>query len=219
MRVDEHSLTDQVSSTAGRAAESQRIQVDTATTSGAGSAAAGDRGGSFRPGRTDYRKPCRPCRANRRNGSASCRNRSGRAPTNPTPDRSPAPWCRHDSMRRNELEEMLMGAQQRVRAACTLLMRPLACDADACLALFRDAQGDLERLRERLAEGGVRGRGLARACRQPGQRHPPRRRASRTSRRFRPALAGTSAGGFPGIHRFRQTGRRAHFRGRVSFLG
>ncbi|MGO4880399.1 MAG: flagellar biosynthesis anti-sigma factor FlgM [Bryobacteraceae bacterium] len=43
MRVDEHTLTDQVSSTAGRAAESQRIQIDTATTSGAGSAAAGDR--------------------------------------------------------------------------------------------------------------------------------------------------------------------------------
>ncbi len=63
-------------------------------------------------------------------------------------------------MRRNELEEMLMGAQQRVRAACTLLMRPLACDADACLALFRDAQADLERLRERLAEGGVRGADL-----------------------------------------------------------
>jgi anti-sigma28 factor (negative regulator of flagellin synthesis) len=43
MRVDEHSPTDQVSSTATRAAESQRIQVDTATTSGAAAAAAGDR--------------------------------------------------------------------------------------------------------------------------------------------------------------------------------
>ena len=43
MRVDEHSLTDQVSSTAARAAESQRIQVDIAATSGAAATAAGDR--------------------------------------------------------------------------------------------------------------------------------------------------------------------------------
>ena len=42
MRIDEHSLTDQVSSTAARAAESQRIQVDTAATSGIPGAAAGD---------------------------------------------------------------------------------------------------------------------------------------------------------------------------------
>jgi len=40
MRVDEHSLTDQVSSTATRAAESQRIQVDTTATSGAGATSA-----------------------------------------------------------------------------------------------------------------------------------------------------------------------------------
>jgi len=43
MRVDEHSLNDQVSSTASRAAESQRIQVDTASSSGAAGATAGDR--------------------------------------------------------------------------------------------------------------------------------------------------------------------------------
>jgi anti-sigma28 factor (negative regulator of flagellin synthesis) len=43
MRVDEHSLNDQVSSTASRAAESQRIQVDTASASGAAAATAGDR--------------------------------------------------------------------------------------------------------------------------------------------------------------------------------
>jgi len=43
MRIDEQSLTDQVSSTATRAAESQRIQVDTGATSGASGAAAGDR--------------------------------------------------------------------------------------------------------------------------------------------------------------------------------
>lgn len=42
MRVDEHGLTDQASSTASRAAESQRIQVGTAPTSGA-AAAPGDR--------------------------------------------------------------------------------------------------------------------------------------------------------------------------------
>jgi hypothetical protein len=40
MRVDEHNLTDQLSSTAARTAEAQRIQVDTAATSGAGGAAA-----------------------------------------------------------------------------------------------------------------------------------------------------------------------------------
>lgn len=43
MRVDERSLNDQVSSTSTRAAESQRIQVDTASSSGAAGAAAGDR--------------------------------------------------------------------------------------------------------------------------------------------------------------------------------
>ena len=43
MRVDEHSLTDQVSSSATRAGESQRIQVDTAVSAGAAGAAAGDR--------------------------------------------------------------------------------------------------------------------------------------------------------------------------------
>ena len=43
MRVDEHSLTDRVSSTATRAAESQRIQVDTAATAGGAGGAAGDR--------------------------------------------------------------------------------------------------------------------------------------------------------------------------------
>jgi len=42
MRVDEHGLTDQVSSSTTRAAESQRIQVGTAATSGAATAA-GDR--------------------------------------------------------------------------------------------------------------------------------------------------------------------------------
>jgi flagellar biosynthesis anti-sigma factor FlgM len=42
MRIDEHSLTDRVSTTASRAAESQRIQVDTATSSGS-TAAPGDR--------------------------------------------------------------------------------------------------------------------------------------------------------------------------------
>ena len=41
MRIDERSLQDQVSSTASRAAEAQRIQVDTAS-SGSGSAAGAD---------------------------------------------------------------------------------------------------------------------------------------------------------------------------------
>jgi len=42
MRVDQNSLTDQLSTTASRPAESQRIQVDTATTGGA-APVAGDR--------------------------------------------------------------------------------------------------------------------------------------------------------------------------------
>ena len=42
MRVDERNLTDQVSSTAARAAESQRIQVDTATSSGRSSGTPAD---------------------------------------------------------------------------------------------------------------------------------------------------------------------------------
>lgn len=43
MRVDENNLTDQLSSTAGRAAESQRIQVDTACMQAATSPGTGDR--------------------------------------------------------------------------------------------------------------------------------------------------------------------------------
>jgi hypothetical protein len=43
MRVDDNSLTNQVSSTASRAAESQRIQVDSGASSGSAGAAPGDR--------------------------------------------------------------------------------------------------------------------------------------------------------------------------------
>jgi len=43
MRVDEYNLSDQVSSTASRTAESQRIQVDTATSSSSGNTPAADR--------------------------------------------------------------------------------------------------------------------------------------------------------------------------------
>jgi flagellar biosynthesis anti-sigma factor FlgM len=43
MRVDELNLTDQVSSTASRAAESQRIQVDTGASSGTAGGGSGDR--------------------------------------------------------------------------------------------------------------------------------------------------------------------------------
>jgi len=43
MRVDERSLSEQVSSTAGRAEGSQRIQVDTAGASGASGTAGADR--------------------------------------------------------------------------------------------------------------------------------------------------------------------------------
>jgi hypothetical protein len=42
MRVEDHSLTDQLSSTASRTAESQRIEVDSASSSGAAGAAAAD---------------------------------------------------------------------------------------------------------------------------------------------------------------------------------
>jgi hypothetical protein len=43
MRIDESSLIDQSSSTANRAAESQRIQVDSAASAAVTGAAAGDR--------------------------------------------------------------------------------------------------------------------------------------------------------------------------------
>ncbi|MGD0364686.1 MAG: flagellar biosynthesis anti-sigma factor FlgM [Bryobacteraceae bacterium] len=42
MRIDEGSLNQPLSSTAGRAAETQRIQVDTAASSAAGTSAGGD---------------------------------------------------------------------------------------------------------------------------------------------------------------------------------
>jgi hypothetical protein len=43
MRVDDSILSDQVSSTASRAAESQRVQVDTSESSGSSRSSAGDR--------------------------------------------------------------------------------------------------------------------------------------------------------------------------------
>lgn len=43
MRVDERALTDQVSSTASRAAESQRIQVDTSDSGASAESSAADR--------------------------------------------------------------------------------------------------------------------------------------------------------------------------------
>jgi anti-sigma28 factor (negative regulator of flagellin synthesis) len=43
MRVDESTLTDQVSSTASRAAESQRVQVDTSGLSNSSGTSVGDR--------------------------------------------------------------------------------------------------------------------------------------------------------------------------------
>ena len=43
MRIDERNLTDPVSSTAARATESQRIQVDTAKSSGTSGTTSGDR--------------------------------------------------------------------------------------------------------------------------------------------------------------------------------
>jgi flagellar biosynthesis anti-sigma factor FlgM len=43
MRVNENSLTEQASATSSRAAESQRIQVDSGTSAGSASAGAGDR--------------------------------------------------------------------------------------------------------------------------------------------------------------------------------
>ena len=87
MRVDESSLTDQVSSTASRAAESQRIQVDTAATSGASGAGAGGTAWTFPAWRDGFRKLCRRWPASPRNVSANCRRLPARAVTSPTRNR------------------------------------------------------------------------------------------------------------------------------------
>ena len=63
-------------------------------------------------------------------------------------------------MRERTLQEPLAGAQSRVREARGMLAHPRDCDLEACATLLREAQGDLEQLRDSLLAGGSGGREL-----------------------------------------------------------
>ncbi|HXM42067.1 MAG TPA: hypothetical protein VN924_12495 [Bryobacteraceae bacterium] len=54
-------------------------------------------------------------------------------------------------MRENDPQGLLAAAQSRVAGARILLSRPRACDPNECVALFREAQGYLEWLRDSFA--------------------------------------------------------------------
>jgi hypothetical protein len=54
-------------------------------------------------------------------------------------------------MPENHPEGLLAAAQSRVSGARILLSRPRACDPNECVALFREAQGYIEWLRDSLA--------------------------------------------------------------------
>lgn len=60
-------------------------------------------------------------------------------------------------MREHDLQGLLVAAQSRVRGVRALLARPLACNPDECITLFREAQGYLEWLRDSLAVAGPAG--------------------------------------------------------------
>jgi len=55
-------------------------------------------------------------------------------------------------MREHDLQGLLAAAQSRVRGARALLARPRTCNLDECVTLFREAQGYLEWLRDRLPQ-------------------------------------------------------------------
>ncbi|MGA2589490.1 MAG: hypothetical protein ABSH32_06225 [Bryobacteraceae bacterium] len=63
-------------------------------------------------------------------------------------------------MREHDLQGLLAAAQSRVRGARALLARPRACNLDECVTLFREAQGYLEWLRDRLPQAGPASRDL-----------------------------------------------------------
>jgi len=65
-------------------------------------------------------------------------------------------------MREHDLDGLLAAAQSRVRGARALLARPLACNPDECITLFREAQGYLEWLRDSLPQARPAGRDLRR---------------------------------------------------------
>jgi hypothetical protein len=62
-------------------------------------------------------------------------------------------------MREESLGEIL-AAQSLVSSARALLARPRTCNVDECAALLREAQGHMERLRDRLPKAGPAGREL-----------------------------------------------------------
>jgi hypothetical protein len=63
-------------------------------------------------------------------------------------------------MREHDLQGLLAAAQSRVRGVRALLARPRVCNLDECVTLFREAQGYLEWLRDRLPQAGPASRDL-----------------------------------------------------------
>ena len=65
-------------------------------------------------------------------------------------------------MPKHDLSDLLTAAQTRVCAARTLLTQPRTCNIEECTTLFREAQGYLEWLRDRLAAAAPAGQDLRR---------------------------------------------------------
>jgi len=65
-------------------------------------------------------------------------------------------------MPKHDLHGLLESAELRVRGARALLARPRVCNLEACVTLFREAQGYLEWVRDSLPEAGYAGGGLRR---------------------------------------------------------
>jgi hypothetical protein len=61
-----------------------------------------------------------------------------------------------------DLQKLLAAAQSRVGGARALLARPRACNVEECAALFCEAQGYLESVRDSLAHAGPASRYLRR---------------------------------------------------------
>ena len=169
MRVDEHSLTDQVSSTASRAAESQRIQIDTASTAGSADASGADRVDlSSLAGRMAQALQSLTNQSAQRVSQLQKQYQAGALPARRAADRQ-RPGAVLNNMRKPDLRDLLAAAQTRIQGARALLARPRTCNPDECITLFREAQGYMEWLRDRLAQASPVSSDLRRSGRRAGR--------------------------------------------------
>jgi hypothetical protein len=207
MRVDESSLTDQLSSTASRAAESQRIQVDTGAPPAAPAPWRGSRG-PLRPRRPDFANHADPGQPDRATCRPVAEGRSRRAATSRTRSRSPAPWRGPENMPEPDLQELLAAA----RVACTRRAGFAAPAAYVQSGRMRHVCSARRRVIWSGCATAFPGPGrptLGCATRQPFWPARSARPASCSNRpRVGPPLAGAPALREPRIHGIRQAARR-----------